>query len=317
MGGAWTRIFPPKPTFTEINLTSLAGKVYIITGGNSGIGLALSQILYEKGATVWILGRSASKISASINAIKATYPSSSGKLKSAHLDLSDLSTVAPCAEAFLKEESRLDVLWNNAGIGHVPPNSVSKQGYEACMGTNCLGPFLLTKLLLPILSRTAQISPEASVRVIFTSSSIVDLNAPPGGVDIANMQHTDKAVNYSASKAGNWLLASEFGRKVGKDEGVVFITQNPGNLKTNGWNGVPVLKILLSPIIHETRFGALTMLWCGLSPEVKLEGMCPPFPSDYNYWVWLFSWGKSVYTPRLYIHSFYSLHHDYENGTIS
>lgn len=142
------------------------------------------------------------------------------------------------------------------------------------MGTNCLGPFLMTKLLLPILIRTAKSSANDSVRVIFTSSSIVDMNIIPWELSLQEIlpgSHSmDKARNYSASKAGNWLLASEFSKRV-RDEGIIYITQNPRNLKTNSWNGIPVLKLLLTPVLYEPIMGAYTELWAGPSVEVKAD----------------------------------------------
>jgi NAD(P)-dependent dehydrogenase (short-subunit alcohol dehydrogenase family) len=274
MGKTWTQLFPPSPTYTEKNIASLSGKVFIVTGGNAGVGLDLVKILYSKGATVYIASRSPDKIAAAIKEVKSIHTASPGRLESLTVDLSDLTTIQNCVSNFLARETRLDVLWNNAGIAQVPAGSLSAQGYEAHMGTNCLGPFLLTKLLLPILTKTARSSPKGSVRVIFTSSSIVDMTGPSGGVsldELAPGNHSkDKANNYSASKAGNWLLASEFDNQLRK-EGIVCITQNPGNLKTNSWNGIPFIKFAMAPLLHDPKMGAYTELWAGLSPDVKLE----------------------------------------------
>lgn len=275
MGGAWTQIFPSSPTFTEADLPSLRSKVYIVTGGNTGVGLALVNLLYSKNATVYIASRTPSKITSAISNLQTLHPTSTGTLHPLPLDLSDLSTVGPAVSTFLAQESRLDVLFNNAGIAHVPAGSISKQGHEAHMGTNCLGPFLLTQLLLPILTRTAQAAPKASVRVVFTASSIVDLGGPPGGLRLAELQpgsySLDKAQNYRASKIGNWFLASEFDKRVRKD-GVVCIVQNPGNLTTASWNGIPAwLRVAMKPVMHEPKLGAYTALWAGLSGDVKVE----------------------------------------------
>jgi NAD(P)-dependent dehydrogenase (short-subunit alcohol dehydrogenase family) len=275
MGGLITQIFPSSPTFTENSITSLVGKVFIVTGGHSGIGLELVKILYSKGGTVYIAGRSATTIATEIETIKSIYNQSPGHLKSLPLDLSDLTTISTCASTFLAQESRLDVLWNNAGIGRAPVGSVSVQGHEAHMATNCLGPFLLTNLLLPVLIQTAKSSPEASVRVVFTSSGIIDTNPTPGGLSLAELapgKHPKEiAHNYSSSKAGNWLLSSEFDKRVRKD-GVVCVTQNPGTLNTKGWSKVPwVVRMLFKPIMYEPKMGAYTELWAGLSPDVKCE----------------------------------------------
>ncbi|PQE32207.1 hypothetical protein CJF32_00009912 [Rutstroemia sp. NJR-2017a WRK4] len=260
MGGVFTQFFPPKPTFTEKNVPSLAGKVFIVTGGNSGVGLELVKILYSRGGTVYIASRSTTKIGATIATIKSLFPKSSGHLKSLRVDFSDLRTISACASTFLAQESRLDVLWNNAGIAQVPAGSTTAQGHEAHMGT-------------------ARASPTASVRVVFTSSSIVDLAGPPGGLllseHISGNFSKDKGYNYSSSKAGNWLLASEFDKRT-RNEGLVCVTQNVGQCRTDSWNKIPLVKWLSSPVLHDPIMGAYTELWAGLSPDVKCEdgGKC-------------------------------------------
>jgi NAD(P)-dependent dehydrogenase (short-subunit alcohol dehydrogenase family) len=276
MGSALTQLFPPRPSFIEANLPSLTGKVYIITGGNSGIGYALSKILYAAGGTVYIASRSASKIEKAIETIKTSTTSpTTGVLKPLILDLADLSTIAPAVSEFLKAEKRLDVLFNNAGVSRQPAGSVTAQGHEMHMGTNNLGPFLLTKLLLPLLTQTAASSPPNSVRVIWTSSAIIDLASPPGGLLLAELEpgrHSrDLNRNYASSKAGNWFLASELSNRFGKEKEVVSVALSPGTLRTPAWDGAGwVMKLLMAPFFHEPEMGALTLLWVGFSDEVKV-----------------------------------------------
>jgi NAD(P)-dependent dehydrogenase (short-subunit alcohol dehydrogenase family) len=274
MGGLFTQLFPPSPAFTEKDVPSLVGKVFIVTGGNSGIGLELVKILYSKGGTVYIAGRSPTKIASAIESIKFIHTTSLGQVSSLPVDLSDLTTISACVSAFLAQETRLDVLWNNAGIAQVPAGSLSVQGHEAHIGTNCLGSFLLTKLLLPMLIQTAKSSTKASVRVVFISSGIIDMNAPPGGVSLAELapgNHSkDKARNYSASKAGDWLLASEFDRRI-RNDGIACVALSPGTLKTKSWDKKPFLKAMLTPFMYEPKMGAYTELWAGLSQDVKCE----------------------------------------------
>jgi len=131
MGGFLKQFCPGKPTYTENNIPSLVGKVFIVTGGNAGVGLEIVKILYAKGGTVHIASRSLSKIEAEIQSIKALHKGSPGQLKSLHLDLSDLTMIPTCVSAFLAQESRLDVLFNNAGISGVPAGSVSAQGQSS------------------------------------------------------------------------------------------------------------------------------------------------------------------------------------------
>ncbi|KAH7355160.1 hypothetical protein BKA65DRAFT_394676 [Rhexocercosporidium sp. MPI-PUGE-AT-0058] len=271
----FSQFFPSSPTFTENNVPSLAGKVFIVTGGNAGVGFELVKILYAKGGKVYIASRSSDKIAAAITEIEAIHTTTPGQLKALHLDLSDLTTISVCVSSFLAQESRLDVLWNNAGISGQPHGTVSKQGHEIHMATNCLGHFLLTNFLLPVLLRTIRISPEATVRVVYTSSGIINLAAPTGGVSLAELIpgnfSKDIHRNYAASKAGDWLLTSELDKRTRKD-GLLCICQNPGTLNTKGWDSAPrPMKILLKPIMHEPKMGAYTSIWAGLSPEVKLE----------------------------------------------
>ncbi|KAK9242308.1 hypothetical protein V1506DRAFT_556135 [Lipomyces tetrasporus] len=275
MGGFLTQVFPSSPTLTEKSVLSLVGKVFIVTGGNAGVGLELVKILYSKGGTVYVAGRSPIKIATEIESIKSIHTATPGHIKSLPLDLSDLATIPICASTFLAQESRLEVLFSNAGNAHVPVGSIRVQGHEAHVGTNCLGPFLLTKLLLAVLLRTAKSSPKASVRIVFTTSSSIDMDGPPGGLSLAELapgNHSkDKACNYSASKAGNWLLASEFDKRTRKDV-LVCVAQNPGNLATKSWDGVPwAIRMLIKPIMHEPKMGAYTELWAGFSQDLKCE----------------------------------------------
>jgi NAD(P)-dependent dehydrogenase (short-subunit alcohol dehydrogenase family) len=275
MGATFAQLFPKSPTFTGEDLPSLEGKVFLVTGGTNGVGLELVKILYAKGGTIYLPCRSSTKATQTIKTLQTTYPNSVGHLRSLHLDLNDLASVASCASAFLAQERRLDVLWNNAGISYAPHDELTAQGYEPHIGINCLGPFLLTKLLLPVLRQTAKISPPASTRVIFIGSGMIDMAAPPGGVPLAELtpgkQSKDLSRNYTISKTGNWFLASEFDRRVRAD-GILCLAQNPGNLVTNIWDRVPwLLKAPVGILLHPPEKGAYSELWAGLSSDIKME----------------------------------------------
>lgn len=128
------------------------------------------------------------------------------------LVLDDLSTIKATAEEFLAKESRLDVIWNNAGVMTPPQGSKTKQGYELQMGVNTLAHFLLIKFLTPILTQTALSAPRNSVRVVWVSSMSVDFAAKPI-IDFSNMDYAkDEAADskYNRSKVGNLLHAIEF-----------------------------------------------------------------------------------------------------------
>lgn len=99
----------------------------IVTGGYSGVGYQLAKLVYAKNATVYIAGRRATEGNRAIQEIAAAHPSSNGKLEFLFLDLSDLWSIKKSASDFLEKESRLDVLWNNAGVMGLPTNQKTKQ----------------------------------------------------------------------------------------------------------------------------------------------------------------------------------------------
>jgi NAD(P)-dependent dehydrogenase (short-subunit alcohol dehydrogenase family) len=131
MGVTLSQFFPPHPTLTEQNLPSQKSKVFIVTGGTSGVGYHLATILYQSGGKVYIAGRTEAKAKQAIEEIKSLSPddSSAGELENLTLELDDLSSIKASAEAFKAKESKLDVLWNNAGVSLPPVGSVSKQGH--------------------------------------------------------------------------------------------------------------------------------------------------------------------------------------------
>ena len=272
MGVTFSQFFPPKPTLTEANLPSQKDKVFIVTGGASGVGYELCTILYQAGGKVYLAGRSEAKAQSAISKIKALSPTSPGELVFLSLHLDDLTTIKPAVEAFTARESKLDVLFNNAGVSLPPLGSVSAQGHELQMATNCLGHYLLTQLLLPTLLHTAESAPPAAVRVIWTSSIVVDLSAPKSGINISDLTKPppDQQKNYVNSKTGNWFLASALAAQVGS-KGILSVTQNPGNLKTSLLRHAPwILGFVTAPLLYSAKMGAYTELWAGLSEDLGI-----------------------------------------------
>ncbi|OCL12084.1 NAD(P)-binding protein [Glonium stellatum] len=277
MAGAFFKqtYFIPKPTLTEENLPDQSGKVHIVTGGYAGVGLELTKILFQKNATIYAAGRSKDKANRAIEVIKNEFPNSTGRVEFLQLDLEDLSTIKRSAEEFLSKEPRLDVLVNNAGIMVPPAGSKTRQGYDLQMGVNCIGPFLFTQLLLPILRKTAATAPAGSVRITWASSLAADLSAPKGGVDIDEdgmpKVHKSPELNYGQSKSGNVMFAVEAARRYGKD-GIISTAWNPGHLKselsrTAGLSQTIFIKLLANP----PKLGGYTELYASWSPDITLE----------------------------------------------
>jgi NAD(P)-dependent dehydrogenase (short-subunit alcohol dehydrogenase family) len=290
------QFYPSYPSFTDKNVpaVSLAGKVFIITGATSGIGVELVKRLYPSGATIYLAGRSRSKLVGAIAEIESSASTTQqpAKLRYLCFDLDDLRTIKPAVDEFASQQSELHVLWNNAGQGF-PPGSSTKQGLEASVGTNCVAPLLLTQLLLPQLQNAARKSTQSdTVRIVWTGSAQIDMKSPPGGVDFARIdagRTVAEIEDYAISKAGNLMLAHEAAKRWGKD-GIINVCINPGNLKTAIFDGQAWwLRMLLNLfVLYEPRYGAYTMLFAGLSSEV----------TEANNGAYIWPWGIVRPNPR-------------------
>ncbi|KAI5805308.1 hypothetical protein DFH27DRAFT_550444 [Peziza echinospora] len=261
---------------TEANLPDQAGRVFIVTGGNTGVGGALVRILYQRNGTVYVASRSATKALAHIAALEAAYPESTGKLVFLRLVLNDLAAVRAAALEFAAKETRLDVLFNNAGVTTMPPEETTAQGHPIRMGTNVLGHFVLTHHLYPLLRATAAAAPPHSVRVTWTGSLVIDLTTSldPAGVTFEEVVADDRAPGlpvvlrkYAMSKLGNWLLAAEFAKRRAAEAGIVSIALNPGSLDTGAWED----ELKAGVTLFEPKYGAYVNLWAGLSEGITAQ----------------------------------------------
>ncbi|KAF5873161.1 putative short-chain dehydrogenase protein [Botrytis fragariae] len=273
MGNIFSQFyFIPTAALTEKTCPDQTDRVFLITGGYTGIGFQLCNILYSRNAIIWIAGRSESKAQKAISDIKGASPMSKGSIEFLQLDLSDLSTIKPAVNHFTARQQRLDVLVNNAGVMYSPRENIGAQGHELHMVTNCLSHYLLYQLLLPLLTKTAASSPTASVRVAWAASIAVHVDSSPSGM-IINEDGCPKdqgvTANYSQSKVGNVFLARECA-KMTPQTGIVHAVFNPGNLRTElqrYWTG-PASWITDKFIVYPSIYGAYTELWAALSPEL-------------------------------------------------
>ncbi|KAJ9133447.1 NAD(P)-binding protein [Pleurostoma richardsiae] len=270
------QVFPPKPQFTDKELPDQTGKVFLVTGSTSGMGLELAKILYGKNATVYVAARSPEKIKRAISTLKAEFPQSMGRAESLLLDLSDLATVAPAARQFMARETRLDVLFHNAGVMLTPLDARSAQGHELRMATNCLGPHLLSRCLEPLLVKTAQdhATEKASVRVVWVSSFIA-YSTPKGGIIWDEKEGAPKLLpggmdNYMESKVGDVWLARKWAEKLG-DKGVINVSVNPGLMRTELQRNNKLMQTMMGILMKPAKYGAFSELFAGLSPQITAD----------------------------------------------
>ncbi|KAI1120672.1 short chain dehydrogenase reductase [Nemania abortiva] len=271
-----TQCFPPAAKFTGEDVPDLADKVYMVTGATSGVGKELTRILYAKNAKVYIAAR---EECGTLEDIKKAEPASVGSLTFLTLDLADLRSVKAAAEKFLAKETKLSVLFNNASHMSGDENEPQRttQGYEKQLGVNCLGPFLLTKLLMPLLLATAadKNTWTNEVRVVFVSSFAAEMyHEKQVGIDMDNLDyHRQKPSihRYGLSKVGAWTYGVELTKRFGA-KGVLGVPVNPGNLRSNlfaekGW----LFRLQVAIMHYPPVQGAYTELFAGLSPDMTLD----------------------------------------------
>ncbi|KAJ6546641.1 hypothetical protein DFH09DRAFT_926935 [Mycena vulgaris] len=254
--------FPPKPNFSVADIPDLTGQVIIVTGGNSGRSLSLFVALLQHNAKVYIAARSAEKAKAAIDDLK----SQTGKeAEFLHLDLADLHSVKRAAQEFIEKETQLHVLFNNGGVMIPPIEQLTAQSYDLQFGTNVLGHFYFTRLLLPTLLATAATAKIA--RVINTASFASE--SAGGEINYNTLKDSPArkkagtSALYSQSKFGNVMFSVELARRYGA-QGLVAVALNPGNLKTELQRHIPGLtRIIVNVILYPVRYGALTQLWAG------------------------------------------------------
>lgn len=248
--------------------TDLAGKTYIITGANSGIGLVAARQLAGRGARVIMANRSAEKTKPVIDEIKRETGNDAVEL--VKLDLSDLGSVRACAEELLARTTAIDGLINNAGFasGLRGAKGQTKDGFELTFGTNHLGHYLLTRLLLDRIKQTR------GARIV-NVASVSHYRAK--GIDWDAVRRPTRSVTglpeYAVSKLANVLFTIELAKQL-EGSGVTAYAVHPGTVATDVWRGQPkplqwLLKKALRMLTPEQ--GALSMVRCATAPELAGE----------------------------------------------
>lgn len=235
-------------------MSNLDGNIILITGANSGLGLEASTILSAKGAKVIMAVRNLEKGKAAVSKIKSIHTNADVELM--QLDLSDLDAIHRFSKEFHAKYSKLNILINNAGIMYPKSREVTKQGYETHFGTNHLGHFLLTGLLLDLLKKTPK------SRVVTQSSALHKYGGDIHFDDLNGEKKYDKAKAYAQSKLANLLFTYELDRrfKMHKQDSVA-VAAHPGYTATDlqrsqGW----LVAVANKLIAQKIEMGTLPML---------------------------------------------------------
>jgi NAD(P)-dependent dehydrogenase (short-subunit alcohol dehydrogenase family) len=253
-------------TWTAGEIPDQAGRTAVVTGANSGLGLVTARELARAGALVILTARDKSKGQSAHDAITAEVPDA--KLEPRVLDLADLASVREFAGAVTTDHPSIDLLVNNAGV-MMPPRGETADGFELQFGTNHLGHFALTGLLLDALAKSS------APRVVTVSS----LEHRPGKLDFDDLQSESSYSPrgaYQQSKFANAMFGLELDRRLrAAGSPVISVLAHPGysdtNLQTTGPTGL--MKSLLAVgnriFAQGADQGALPQLYAATAPGVE------------------------------------------------
>ncbi|KAI9657463.1 MAG: hypothetical protein M1821_003145 [Bathelium mastoideum] len=272
------------------DIPDLAGKVILVTGGqyfalhagrkrddqahetlgNTGLGKeTVLQLAKHNPANIFLAARTQSKAEAAIADIKNQVPDAT--ITYLPLDLASFPSIAHAAQLFQSQSNRLDILIHNAGIMAVP-FALTSQNHEIQFGTNHVGPFLLTRLLLPTLLSTAK-EPNADVRIVALSSSAHQM-APPPGIIFAQQELAKYGAwrRYGQSKLANILFTRELARRYPQ---ITSVSLHPGLIQTDLFASQQETNTLVrwgmkmlwwSPVFVDVPEGTRNQLWAATAP---------------------------------------------------
>jgi dehydrogenase/reductase SDR family protein 12 len=237
---------------------SLAGRVCLVTGGGSGLGLAASAGLAKLGASLRLLVRDAGRGEEARRWIAGE--TGNDDVRCELVDMSLRSSVQACAERLLAGGGPVHVLVHNAGVLPLERKETS-EGFELTFATNVLGPHLLTRLL------RERLAASAPARVIFVSSGGMYLRR----LDVDDLQSRDGEFDgpmaYARSKRGEVVLAERWAEELA-GSGVVVHAMHPGWADTPGIKGaLPGFERVMHPLLRSPEQGADTIVWLAAAEE--------------------------------------------------
>lgn len=254
--------------WTVANIPDQTGRIAVITGANSGLGYQTALALASKNAHVVMACRNLPKANAACDKIRQQAPTAS--LAVMPLDLADLASIRTFAADFLTQYDRLNLLINNAGI-MIPPLRHTTDGFELQLGTNHLGHFALTGLLLERLME------QPNSRIVTTSSIVAHI----GRIKFDDLMHERRYhrwLAYGQSKLANLLFALELQRRLtAAQAATISLAAHPGGSATNlqrtgiDLDNAPVQRLLMAflyPFLQSATMGALPQLYAATAPGV-------------------------------------------------
>jgi NAD(P)-dependent dehydrogenase (short-subunit alcohol dehydrogenase family) len=253
--------------WTEKDVPDQSGRLAIVTGSNTGLGYDTARVLAARGAQVVMAVRDTAKGEAAAARIRQLTPGA--KVGVHKLDLGSLASVRAAAAAMAAEYPRVDLLINNAGVMY-PPKSTTADGFELQFGTNHLGHFALTGLLLPNL-----LGVDGS-RVVVVASIAHNIKAK---IDFDDLQWAkrkyDRVAAYGQSKLANLMFAFDLQRRLAAANAkTIAVAAHPGVAATELVRHIPGANLpgvnwISGKLLNTAEMGALPTLRAATDPAVK------------------------------------------------
>ena len=259
--------------WTTAAIPDQSGRVALVTGANSGLGLESARALAAKGATVVLACRSLAKAEQAREQLLAG-ASPQARIELLELDLADLASVARAAAELAQRHEWIDLLLNNAGV-MAPPRTLTPQGFELQFAVNHLGHYALTRLLLPLLRSST------SPRVVQVTSGAQYF----GQIDFDDLQgerRYDRWKAYGQSKLANVVFAQELQRRepqllsAAAHPGLARTNLQPTSVAANGSRVERVAYSLMGPLFQSAAQGALPQLFALTAPQAQPGGHYGP-----------------------------------------
>ncbi|ORV19610.1 SDR family NAD(P)-dependent oxidoreductase [Mycobacterium celatum] len=252
--------------WSEADVPDQSGRIAIVTGANTGIGYHTAAVLARCGAHVVLAVRNLEKGNAALARIVAAQPQADVTL--AELDLSSLDSVRAAADALRTNYPRIDLLINNAGVMYTP-KQLTADGFEMQFGTNHLGHFALTGLLLDHMLGVR------GSRVVTVSSNAHRFRASIHFDDLQWERSYDRIAAYGQSKLANLLFTYELQRRLtAQQKNTIAVAAHPGTSNTELTRNLPTIlkpaNALLGPLLFQSAaMGALPTLRAAADPDVE------------------------------------------------
>ena len=253
--------------WTENDVPDQTGRVAIITGSNTGLGFDNARALAGRGAKVVMAVRDTAKGEAAAAKIRSITPGADIAVHK--LDLGSLASVRQAAAELAAAYPRIDLLINNAGVMY-PPKQTTSDGFELQFGTNHLGHFALTGLLLP------NLLPVDGSRVVVVASIAHNIRAK---IDFDDLQwekrRYDRVASYGQSKLANLLFTYDLQRRLAAAKAkTIAVAAHPGVAATELVRHVPGASLpgvswLSGKLLNTSELGALATLRAATDPSVQ------------------------------------------------